>query len=193
MFGLRGPFTLGKGGHRCFSWLHGYRSSHRYWKRNHQKTDGIVSGREGSTLLLRRVPIAMAKSARGNEILKSQYLYYGIWVIGHSLGGAIASLASTQLVHDYPEWQKQVHLYTFGMPRVGDYYYAFRHDKLVKNSWRVVNSNNAVPRLPWRRTYPFANCNNGPNHHGIEFFLPQWCVKCILWLRNMPRSRESGR
>ncbi|KAJ7383176.1 hypothetical protein OS493_030331 [Desmophyllum pertusum] len=43
---------------------------------------------------------------------------YQIWVTGHSLGGAMASLASTWLGYYNIALRKNIILYTFGMPRV---------------------------------------------------------------------------
>ena len=45
---------------------------------------------------------------------------YQIWVTGHSLGGAMASLASAWLAYHNIAPRKNIILYTFGMPRVGD-------------------------------------------------------------------------
>ena len=92
---------------------------------------------------------------------------YKIWVTGHSLGGAMASLASTQIVQDDIAPAELVVLYTFGMPRVGNYEYAFDHDKLVKDSWRVVQYGDPIPHFP-TPTIGFALA--GPYHHGKEAY-----------------------
>ena len=92
---------------------------------------------------------------------------YQIWVTGHSLGAAMASLASAWLAYHNIAPRENIILYTFGMPRVGDYKYAMQHDKLVKNSWRVVNYDDIVPHLP-----PLIepDITSGPYHHGVEVF-----------------------
>ena len=54
---------------------------------------------------------------------------YKIWVTGHSLGGAMASLASTWLRHYNVASRDKIVSYTFGMPRVGNYDYALQHDQ----------------------------------------------------------------
>ena len=71
-----------------------------------------------------------------------------IWVTGHSLGGAMASMASAWLRYYNVASRDKIVSYTFGMPRVGNYDYALQHDQLVSNSWRVVNKDDAVPHLP---------------------------------------------
>jgi hypothetical protein len=57
---------------------------------------------------------------------------------GHSLGGALATLAA---VH----YGGRCHLYTFGAPRVGDTNFV---KSLPESSLRVVNSGDPVPLLP---------------------------------------------
>ncbi|XP_078364785.1 lipase ZK262.3-like [Oculina patagonica] len=99
--------------------------------------------------------------------LVSQNPSYQIWVTGHSLGGAMASLASTWLSYYNIAPRKNIILYTFGMPRVGNYDYALQHDQLVNNSWRVVNDDDAVPHFP---SVVSLSIINGPYHHGVEAF-----------------------
>ena len=102
--------------------------------------------------------------------LVSQNPSYQIWVTGHSLGGAMASLASTWLAYYNVAPRKNIILYTFGMPRVGNYNYALQHDQLVNNSWRVVNDNDLVPHFP---SVASLSIFNGPYHHGVEAFYSQ--------------------
>ena len=99
--------------------------------------------------------------------LVSQNPSYQLWVTGHSLGGAMASLASTWLSYKRFAPRKNIILYTFGMPRVGNYDYALEHDELVNNSWRVVNDNDIVPHFPTVASFSILN---GPYHHGVEAF-----------------------
>ena len=93
---------------------------------------------------------------------------YKIWVTGHSLGGAMASLASAWLSYYNIASREKIISYTFGMPRVGNYKYALEHDRLVGNSWRVVNYDDAVPHFPG--VYVVPNMLFGPYHHGVEAF-----------------------
>ena len=104
------------------------------------------------------------------KTLVSQNPSYQIWVTGHSLGGAMASLASTWLAYYNVAPRKNIILYTFGMPRVGNYDYALQHDQLVNNSWRVVNDNDLAPHFP---TVFSVSILNGPYHHGVEAFYSQ--------------------
>ena len=69
---------------------------------------------------------------------------------GHSLGGALATMAALKYGMEYPDLQ--VNCVTFGSPRVGDEKFANYFDKIVKNSYRFVNDNDPIPCIPtaWR-------------------------------------------
>lgn len=69
---------------------------------------------------------------------------------GHSLGGALATIASTYYGLKYPN--TFITCITFGSPRVGDQKFANLFDNTVSNSIRVVNDNDPIPCIPtaWR-------------------------------------------
>jgi len=69
-----------------------------------------------------------------------------IYITGHSLGGAIATLAAADLF----QVTKDLTLYTFGSPRVGDEKFAAYFDRIVPDTYRVVHSQDLVPHLPQR-------------------------------------------
>jgi triacylglycerol lipase len=69
-----------------------------------------------------------------------------LWITGHSLGGALATLFAFRM-------QRAGHnvsgLYTFGSPRVGCRCFAAQHDWLLREKhFRVVHNSDAVPRVP---------------------------------------------
>ncbi len=71
-----------------------------------------------------------------------------IFVTGHSLGGALATVASLRLVRAK---LPVAGVYTFGSPRVGDR--AFRtefNDVLLDRAFRFVNDEDGVTRLPMK-------------------------------------------
>ena len=93
-----------------------------------------------------------------------KYPNYTVKFTGHSLGGAAASITSGSLVKEGILKRQQVVLYTFGMPRVGNKYYAEAHDNLVPRSWRVVRDGDKVARFPPCRLMQCSSFN-GPYHH----------------------------
>jgi len=95
------------------------------------------------------------------------YPGYTVAVTGHSLGGALASLAALALVQDKLVPSHRVFLYNFGSPRVGDKLYANNHDRLVPNSFRVVHYKDIVAHIPTR-----SPSLDPPHHHKTEIFYP---------------------
>ncbi len=70
-----------------------------------------------------------------------------IWVTGHSLGGAMASLVSHRLAREgFPVRA----VYTYGSPRPGDRHF---RDAYHLPNYRFVNDNDLVPHLPLRWCY----------------------------------------
>ena len=107
------------------------------------------------------------------KVLVQKYPDYQVVVIGHSLGGAIASLTAAALVHYKVVPRTKMTLYTFGQPRVGDTEYADNHDKLVSYSWRVVHYRDIVSHLPTCNIlFGCSAFKYTPHHHGIEIFYP---------------------
>ncbi|MFM9267761.1 lipase family protein [Tychonema sp. BBK16] len=71
------------------------------------------------------------------------------YLSGHSLGAAIATLAAIDIAVNIPRLQKQVQLYTYASPRVGDRVFAREHNRVVPNSYRVVNLADAITLVPF--------------------------------------------
>jgi pimeloyl-ACP methyl ester carboxylesterase len=128
-----------------------------------------------------------------------------IYVTGHSLGGALAILGALEL---HRQKLPVGGVYTFGQPRVGNKGFTDIYDaKLIgldrvsphqeslwDRTFRVVNQNDIVPRLPgWL---------DGYRHCGQEIFLPvgggwwlnpSWPLKCLsdlIGLYGAYRNRE---
>ncbi|KAL6762402.1 Alpha/Beta hydrolase protein [Haematococcus lacustris] len=70
-----------------------------------------------------------------------------LWVTGHSLGGAMATLTALGLKR---QGYNVAGLYTFGSPRVGNAGFSrlFRDAGLWTRSYRFVNEDDAVPQVP---------------------------------------------
>lgn len=71
--------------------------------------------------------------------------YATLYVTGHSLGASLATLAAPDLARQTP-FPSPV-LYNFASPRTGDPVFATLVGALPA-SWRVVNTNDEVPKLP---------------------------------------------
>uniref|UniRef100_A0A1I7XI68 Peptidase A1 domain-containing protein n=1 Tax=Heterorhabditis bacteriophora TaxID=37862 RepID=A0A1I7XI68_HETBA len=69
-------------------------------------------------------------------LMDPQYKDYNIMFTGHSLGGALASLAAARTVRQGYRQGNQIKIITFGQPRVGDL------------NFRVVFRRDIVPHLP---------------------------------------------
>lgn len=72
-----------------------------------------------------------------------------LWITGHSLGGALATLAAARFTF---ELDKPIRgIYTFGQPRVGDRDFARVYNSELKDrTFRFVNNNDIVTRVPPR-------------------------------------------
>lgn len=67
--------------------------------------------------------------------------------VGHSLGGALATLCGLWLVHALPPpLARKVHVVTFGAPSVGDAAFVREFDARVPKSVRAVTPQDPVPR-----------------------------------------------
>ncbi|GAQ78458.1 hypothetical protein KFL_000130400 [Klebsormidium nitens] len=73
-----------------------------------------------------------------------------IYITGHSLGGALATLLARDVVR--LPWARQrqaeVVMYNFGSPRVGNRAFAEEYNRTVGTSWRVCNHRDIIPTVP---------------------------------------------
>lgn len=68
-----------------------------------------------------------------------------IYITGHSLGAALAVINALDIAAN--TFFKPV-MYNFAGPRVGNPIFAFKYNRLVTNSVRIVNQHDLVPQLP---------------------------------------------
>ena len=110
---------------------------------------------------------------RGEYIRKvmkahEQYPQYRMIVTGHSLGGALATLAAADIRKiDDPWYSENTELYTYGSPRVGNEATARFLTKQSNYSYRVTSMHDPVPRIP-------------------SVFLGYWHMQPEYWIRNHP-------
>eukprot|EP00008_Paramoeba_atlantica_P008627 CAMPEP_0201491408 /NCGR_PEP_ID=MMETSP0151_2-20130828/29730_1 /ASSEMBLY_ACC=CAM_ASM_000257 /TAXON_ID=200890 /ORGANISM="Paramoeba atlantica, Strain 621/1 / CCAP 1560/9" /LENGTH=288 /DNA_ID=CAMNT_0047877755 /DNA_START=30 /DNA_END=896 /DNA_ORIENTATION=- len=96
--------------------------------------------------------------------LHNQFSTYSIVTTGHSLGGALSTLASSEV---YTNTSSRVYSWTLGSPRVGNKdFSSWYHDESgVIHAQRITNWHDVVPHLPNEEQDPFD-----PFHH-----VPQEC------------------
>lgn len=132
------------------------------------------------------------------KILLEEHKNAKVVVTGHSLGGALAILFPVVLVlHEETEiLQRLSGVYTYGQPRVGNRqlgeYMKAHIDQPVTKYFRVVYSNDLVPRLPYDdKTFLYKhfgaclyydsfylerNVDEEPNRNyfGVRFLIPEY-------------------
>ncbi|KAF2173739.1 hypothetical protein M409DRAFT_16013 [Zasmidium cellare ATCC 36951] len=114
-----------------------------------------------------------------NDVLwamQAQLLYFPEYkpiVTGHSLGGAIASVASASLVHFFTSLKT----YTFGQFRTGDPTYAAYIDQILPypKLYRVTHLNDGIPQTIHRSS---GYAHHSREHWELEPFGPSNTFKC---------------
>jgi pimeloyl-ACP methyl ester carboxylesterase len=75
-------------------------------------------------------------------------------ICGHSLGGALATLLALDVAANTANTTfKEPAIYTYASPRTGDPSFASTYDQVVKDTFRVANRLDLVPKLPWPPLY----------------------------------------
>lgn len=73
-----------------------------------------------------------------------------VFVTGHSLGGALATLAIPDILRNTQFTNpNNVVLYTFASPRCGDRNFAMSFEKLGVQHWRIANTEDLITTLPF--------------------------------------------
>lgn len=88
----------------------------------------------------------LASTIRGLLTVPPALAVGNLYVAGHSLGGALATLVAVQLAAQ--QIGPSPTLYTFASPAVGEKTFATWVDHLVPNSYRIANSPDIVPGTP---------------------------------------------
>jgi len=103
-------------------------------------------------------------------LMKTHALDYDRVVLtGHSLGGAIASIASIY-IHELVQ-TKKISCITFGAPKVGNQGFATIFSDSVRMDLRVIISSDPVPKLPpgkFKHPTPPYVINWGQTRHGLR-------------------------
>lgn len=69
-----------------------------------------------------------------------------LFITGHSLGGALATLAAMDIMCN--SHIRNVIVYTFASPRVGDPQFVKQYNYIVPTHWRIQNKHDIVPHMP---------------------------------------------
>lgn len=69
-----------------------------------------------------------------------------IYLTGHSLGGALATLAAHAIKTALPE--ARVVVYSYGQPRVGNSAFKYEYNGLVDEHWSVMNARDPIATIP---------------------------------------------
>jgi len=93
------------------------------------------------------------------QYLKKYRPDYEFYFTGHSLGGALATLASLDLACNGILPKKQIHLWTFGSPRVGDIILANAVIHHVGEHWRITHHKDTVVHVPPCRVNVLGKCS----------------------------------
>ncbi|KAK9817845.1 hypothetical protein WJX72_003000 [[Myrmecia] bisecta] len=94
--------------------------------------------------LNQRVIEAVQKIACSKDMDREKLRCY---VTGHSLGGALATLAAFDIQAACPCINKlNLSCYTFGAPRTGNYAWAKEFEAAVPNMWHIINDQDLVTR-----------------------------------------------
>ncbi|TKR77166.1 hypothetical protein L596_018186 [Steinernema carpocapsae] len=130
---------------------------------------------------------------------------YTVSFTGHSLGAALASIASIRCVLEGYRTPPQIKLVTFGQPRTGNVEFAAHHDLLVPYSFRLVHRHDIVPHLAACKKLRHVRNANGsrpcdptnlkkPYHHGVEVWYPEGMgpgAKYFVCL-GLPKNEDFG-
>lgn len=118
------------------------------------------------------------------SILQKKFQNFDITFTGHSLGGALASLAAARTAKQGFRSGSQIKVYTFGQPRVGNVQFARNFDAILPNTYRVVFRRDIVPHMPaCHKNQTFISEHEGGAkpchaehqdyyHHGTEIWYP---------------------
>jgi len=96
-----------------------------------------------------------------------------VWVTGHSLGGAMSTLNTCDLLYNVKGF-KAIRMYNFASPRVGNANFTNIFNSLTlingkPGSFRTVNENDVVPKVPLELSgYKHVN----EYHEGLPFGTP---------------------
>ncbi len=100
-----------------------------------------------------------------------------MFVSGHSLGGALATLAAYDIQKQLQEAGRQsveVVCYSFGAPRTGNHAFARDYNHVVPDTWSIINDQVHMQHQPH---------DHALNHSGTDS-TANIAVKLMIWIRS---------
>jgi Lipase (class 3) len=121
-----------------------------------------LESKEGGVISVHRGFYRQYKAIRA-EMMKyledRREAYRTIVFTGHSLGGAVATIAAAECAERFKKEGKEIECHTFGSPRVGNKNFVKWFNKNIEKNWRVFNADDPVPLLPM--SYHFSHVGKG--------------------------------
>lgn len=106
------------------------------WKRAKIHKGFAVAYAAISIKLIRVLKVLQAKKRRP------------VFLTGHSLGGALATVCSLDIYFRLPMNKKEIFVSTFGAPRVGNRHFQLIYNQSIPIHWRIVVGPDVVAKLP---------------------------------------------
>jgi len=100
-----------------------------------------------------------------------------ICITGHSLGGALATLCSLDILTSLGH--QQIYVTTFGSPKCGNMYWRKLYDNLIQNHWRFAMRTDIVTTIP-RLGYNHVGKRVALTNTG-EIFLDPNAIETMMW------------
>ncbi|MEM9951737.1 MAG: lipase family protein [Chloroflexota bacterium] len=88
-----------------------------------------------------------------------------LYLVGHSLGGAVTQLAALDVIAKSPERAQSIQVYTYASPRPGDPDFVRAYDEYVQTSYRIVNVCDMIPYMPFEELGSILNQTSYPYRH----------------------------
>jgi len=116
------------------------------WESQDSSFIPMVHGGFKEAYLSVRKPLMEMIEVAGGGRKKMEEENWRIMCTGHSLGGALATLMCQDLSRNYP--RNRVSMYSFGAPKVGNAAFMQQYHRDNRDSFRLVNDIDVVPRFP---------------------------------------------
>lgn len=115
-----------------------------------------------------------------DKFLRDNKHYTNVVFVGHSLGGALATLSACY--YGIEKSDKNIYCISFGAPRVGNWKFAKKFKEVVFKSFRFVNKGDWVVKVPPVGLYKHVKTKYvvesdlfGKRPHNLEQYCP--CLK----------------